>query len=115
MYNFENNLLVDEKILYQGKPTPGKGGKSVGGLLFLICFALGIQALMILSVVTKTGDGAGGINLGFIIIFLAATLFLGLGVYGLFYNLFLKKKQVADDFYCLTNKRAMKYEAKKTN
>lgn len=92
---------------------PGKGGKGVGGLVFLICFALAIQIAMIWSVVTRTGDGANGINLNFIIIFLVATLFLGLGVYGLFYNLVLKKKQVADDFYCLTTMRAMKYEAKK--
>jgi len=113
MYNFSSHLLADEKILYQGQPVPGKGGKGVGGLVFLICFALAIQIAMIWSVVTGTGDGANGINLSFIIIFLVATLFLGLGVYGLFYNLVLKKKQVADDFYCLTNMRAMKYEAKK--
>lgn len=113
MYNFKEHLQEDEKILYEGRPVPGAGSKSIGGLIFVICFALGIQALMIWSVVTKTGDGAEGVNLGFIIMFLVATLFLGIGVYGLVYNLFLKKRQVADDFYCLTNIRAMKYEAKK--
>ncbi len=113
MYNFSQHLMADEKILYQGRSVPGKGGKAVGGLVFLIFFALAIQGLMIWSVITKTGDGANGINLSFIVIFLAVTLFLGLGVYGLFYNLVLKKKVVADDFYCLTNMRAMKYEMKK--
>ena len=113
MYNFSSHLLANEKILYQGQPVPGKGSKSLGGILFLICFALFIQVALIWSVVTKTGDGANGVNLTFIIIFLTATEFLGFGIYGLLYNLVLKKKQVADDFYCLTNIRAMKYEAKK--
>lgn len=113
MYNFQNNLLSDEKILYEGKPVPGKGGKNIGGFIFLICFVLLIQILLIWSVTTKTGDGAEGMSLGFIIIFLVSLLFLGLGVYGLLYNLVLKKKKVEDEFYCLTNMRAMKYNFKK--
>ena len=113
MYNFSSHLFADEKILYQGQPVPGKGDKGVGGLIFLICFVLSIQIFMILSVINEIGDGANGIDSEFIFIFLIATFFLVIGIYGLFYNLVLKKKEVADDFYCLTNMRAMKYEAKK--
>lgn len=113
MYDFQSKLLAGEKILYEGKPVPGKGEKNISGFIFLICLSLVFQVIMILSVVTKTGDGAEGVDLSFIIIFLTITLFLGLGIYGLVYNLFLKKKKVQDDFYCLTNMRAMKYESNK--
>lgn len=113
MYDFSKHLFPDEKILYQGKPTLGKTAKDIKGILLFIGFALLIQIVMILSVITGTGDGKNGITLGFILIFLVVTLFLGLGIYGLFYNVILKKKRIADNAYCLTNIRAMKYESKK--
>lgn len=113
MYDFKKHLLENEEILYEGRAFPGKGGKEIIGLLFVICFSLFVLALLIWSVVTGTGDGANGVTIEFIIIFLVFLLFLGIGLYGLVYNLFLKKIQVADDYYCLTNIRAMKYESKK--
>lgn len=113
MYNFRTHLDDGEEILWQGQAFPGKGAKNIGGLLFLIIFVLGIQLLMIWSVVTGTGDGANGIDLSFIIIFGVTLLFSGIGIYGIVYNLFLKKKLVADDFYCLTDKRVFKYESNK--
>lgn len=97
MYNFSNHLLEGEKILYQGQPVPGKGSKSVGGSLLLICMGLIVGIGSLVSIV----------------FFLVAALFLGLGVYVLVYNLILKQKRIADDFYCLTNMRVMKYESKK--
>lgn len=112
-FDFNSCLLDDEKILYQGRPTPGEGGKQVGGSLVVICFSLFMLGLLIWSLVTKTGDGANGINLTYIIIFAVVLLFLGLGIYSLIYNLFLKKRLVADDFYCITNMRALKYESGK--
>ena len=33
MYNFEEHLGKEEKIIYQGKAVPGKGSKNIGGLL----------------------------------------------------------------------------------
>ncbi len=110
MYNFESVLLPNEVILYQGRSVPGKGSKVNGGSIFLICFALILQTLMIWSVATDSGDG---FNFNFIFIFLILTFFGGLGAYDLIYNLIFKKICVADDYYCLTNKRAMKYESKK--
>lgn len=110
MYDFSSYLLADEKILYQGCPVPGKGSKGIFGLIFIICFMVGIQILMIWSV--ATGISAEGIGFGFIGIFLVTIFFIVLCVYALFYNLVLKKKHVADDFYCLTNMRAIKYQEK---
>ena len=69
MYNFEKELIRDEKIIYQGSPVPGKGAKNIGGLLFVFLFCLGLQILMIWSLVAKVGDGTGGINFSFIAIF----------------------------------------------
>lgn len=113
MYNFLQHLLANETILYQGRPTTGKGGKSLGGYFFLIGFTLVVALIMILSVITGTGDDENGITITFLIIFTTNIFFLAIGVHGLIYELFLKKKQVANDFYCLTNLRAMKYEEKK--
>lgn len=113
MYNFKQHLEDDEKILYEGQATPGKGEKSVGGLIFVIGFMLCLQIAMIGAVVSKTGDGAKGIDSDFIFLFLITLAFEGIAVYALIYNFFIKKKAVADDYYCLTNKRAFKYETKK--
>lgn len=113
MYDFKNNLLENEEIIYEGRPVPGTGSKNIGGQLFIIAFISLMQFLLIWSVVTKTGDGVYGITLGFIIIFLSTLLFDALSIYSLIYTLFIKKKAVSDDYYCLTNKRALKYESKK--
>lgn len=113
MYNFEQHLEEGENILYIGTPVPGKGSKNLGGLLFALCFVLGIMALLVWSVVTGIGDGAYGIGLNFIIIFAVLLLFIGLVGWGIIYNLLIKKSAVKDDVYCLTNKRAFKYEMRK--
>lgn len=112
-FDFNSCLLKDEKILYQGRPTPDKGSKQVGGTLFLICFSLVFLGLLIWSLVTKTGDGAGGISIAYIVFFVLSLFFLAIGIYSLVYNLFLKKRMLSDDFYCLTNMRALKYESRK--
>jgi hypothetical protein len=67
---------------------------------------------MIWSVIAGVGDGANGINLTFIIIFGTTLLFDAIAIYNIIYTLFLKDKMVADDFYCITNYRVMKYEEK---
>ncbi len=113
MYNFSQHLFANETILYQGRPNPGKGGKPLGGCLFLMAFSAVIALIMIWSVIAKVGDGKDGISISFTIIFLFDLLFFIIGAYSLINALFLKKRKIADEFYCLTNLRAMKYEEKK--
>lgn len=110
MFNFNQVLMANEEILYEGKPVPGKGNKGIGGILFLLAFVAVWCGILIWSIVTNTGDGANGIDGDFIIMLLIG---LGLGAFGIYafvYNVFIKKKAVADDIYCLTNMRALKYE-----
>lgn len=79
----------------------------------MLVFELLIQALLIFSVVLKIGDGANGINISFVIIFLVTLIIEILVIKSLVYKLFIKKRSVSDDYYCLTNRRAFKYESKK--
>lgn len=113
MYDLKKCLDNDEKILYEGKSFPGKGSKSIKGSLLLILFIGLVQGLMIWSVVTGTGDGAYGISFPFIMIMATTLLFDVIAIYNIIYLLFLKKRLVSDDYYCITNKRVFKYESKK--
>lgn len=113
MYDFEKKLFPGEKILYQGKGTPGKGERSIGGLLFVIAFCLIIQAVVIWSVNNGIGDGQYGIGIGGGIIFGFLVLFEILMVYNLIDLLFIKNRLVANSCYCLTNQRAMTYYSHK--
>lgn len=112
MFDFNNQLIEEETILYEGIPILGKTDKNILGELVVIGFILIIQILLIWSVVTKTGDGANGINLSFIIIFLTTLLFASLVVYNIIYKLFIKDKKIAKHQYCITNKRVIKYDGK---
>ncbi len=112
MFTFNDVLMENEKILYEGKPVPGKGGKAIGGVLAILAFVAVWCGLLIWSVVTKTGDGANGIDFTFIIMMLVGLAFGGLGIYVFIYNVFIKKKSIADDSYCLTTLRALKYESR---
>lgn len=109
MYNFEKLLYPGEKILYKGKPVPGKGHKGIGALtISIIAFAFFIF-LLIAQLKEHWYD------LNSIIILLVLLFFEGIFIYGLIYNLFIKKRIVADDEYCITNQRAFKYESKTGN
>lgn len=112
MFNFNQVLMANEQIIYEGKPTPGKGGKGILGILIILAFVALWCGLLIWSVKTGTGDGADGITIEFIIMMLAGILLGVLAIYMFIYNFFIKKKAVADDIYCLTNMRALKYEFK---
>lgn len=112
MYDFNKYLDEDETILSQGKAVPGKGHKNIAGGVFLVVFSGIVMLIMMLSLVYKIGDGAEGINISFVIIFAVALLFFGIGIYILIYDLILKKRQVSDDIFCLTDKRLFKYETK---
>jgi len=107
MYDFKKNLFPDEEIIYTGKAVPGKGDKSLGGSLFLIGFSSVLLALMIYATLRD------GFQFFQIIFYGVILLFLGIGVYNIIYNIFLKKHLVKDDYYCLTNLRVLKYESKK--
>ena len=112
MYDFSQYLMDGEEILWSDRAVPGKGDKSIGGELFVIGFCVVCQIILIVSVVFGIGDGASGIDIGFIVMFLAIGLFEVICGYSIIYKKFLKHKQVADDFYCITNIRAFKYESK---
>lgn len=113
MYNFKKHLDDKESILYQGQAMPDKGDKNIKGFLLIIGLMLLIQVIIAWSAVTSD------MNIAKIIVaiclnpFIWVTLlFDGLAIYGLVYNTFLKKKILEDVFYCITNKRALKYETK---
>lgn len=106
MYDFNSILKEGETILYQGRPEPGKGDKSIGGEIFVVVFMLIMEGLIIWA---ATDDG---IDLNVIIVFSVALFFQGICIYSILYKCFLKKYKVADDHYCITNKRVIKYEEK---
>lgn len=108
MYNFEKLLYPDEKILYQGKPTPGKGHKNIIGLLIGEALMIAVEIVLI-SQLKQFFDPE---NLLLAVLFFIMILIFA---YGLLYNLIIKKIVVKDDEYCLTNQRAFKYESKTGN
>ena len=112
MYNFEQHLTTNEQILYQGRAEPGKGGKSSKSLFIVLIMLIIIQIIMIASIQSNTPGGSGGISLNFIIIFLTTIAFEILIIYGIVYDLFLKKKEIKNVYYCLTNKRALEFDEK---
>lgn len=116
MYDFSSHLLENEEILYQGKPTPGKGNKYVVLLMILICFTLGIQIAIIFAFLESIKNSPESFNPVLIVVipmFIILAVFSVFGIYGLIDNVYIKKKRIANDFYCLTNMRAMKYNKKK--
>lgn len=98
MYNFSQHLFANETILYQGRPNPGKGGKPLGGCLFLMAFSAAIALIMIWSVIAKVGDGKDGISISFTIIFLFDLLFFIIGAYSLINALFLFQDKLLMNF-----------------
>lgn len=115
MYNFKMHLRDEEEILYESKAEPNKGTKNIDGIILVFILSLIIMSLLILSIKFKIGNGANEINLDWIIIFLGTLFFILLSLNILIYQLFLKKKIIADNEYCLTNLRIFKYESKKDN
>lgn len=112
MFNFKKILMDDEIILYKGKPVPGKGNKHILGILIFTIYPL-IHGIILTWLIKK--EHIGNYNdpkLEVIIIILILLGLTGLGLYALIYNILLKKIAVADDTYCLTNLRAIKYESK---
>lgn len=113
MFDFNKVLTENEEIIYKAQPVAGKGDKSIKGPIFGILFIFVCQLLLVLSLVFKIGDGENGINLSFIIIFAVTLLFDGILLYSIIYNLFIKQKSVSDDYFCITNKRVLKYQDRK--
>lgn len=113
MYDFSKILEDNEEILWEGKPVVRTGLKQIGGLLFLLLFSLTGSSLLIWSVWAKVGDGESGINLDFILLFGIFLFFAVIALYNIIYVLFLKNKKIANEYYCITNQRALRYEGKK--
>ena len=112
-YDFSQHLEEGEEILCECRPCPGKGSKNIGGIAVIVGFCVVVVALLVTSLVFGIGDGADGFDMTYLIFFTVIGLFLAIALSSFIYNVFLKKKAVSDDFYCVTNKRVMKYESKK--
>ena len=81
MYDFAPHLKEGEKILWQGKANPKKGGKLIFELLFVIFFILVV--FMPISVLLR-----------FNTIIPIMVIFIGAAGYGLFYFVFIKDKKL---------------------
>lgn len=111
MYDFGSVLFENEKILYKGCSKPGKGGNNLFAILGMLGFFLVIIILLTYSIIVN--HGSIDINLGSILFYLIFLFFLGLSIYLLIDNLIFKKKRLASNYYCLTDMRVIKYNAKK--
>ena len=107
MYNFSKELESDERIIWQGKPVPGLGGKNTAGIIILIIFGLIFTGIPLAAIIIDN------LNFSPIIVMLVGLFLLFLGIKELIYQIFLKKGAISDDYYCITNKRVFKYETKK--
>lgn len=108
MYDFSSKLLGEEKILWQGQAVPGKGDRSIGGLIVYLVVCLGMWALFLLP-----ADYEWKGELGWWIMFFIMGLFVFIGIYCICNQLWLKDKHIKGRSYCLTNMRAMSYDSKK--
>lgn len=108
MYDFSSKLLGEEKILWQGQAVPGKGDRSIGGLIVYLVVCLSMCALIFLA---STDEDKG--NFLWWIFVLHMGLFVFIGIYCICDQLWLKDKHIKGRSYCLTNMRAMSYDSKK--
>lgn len=108
MYDFNQYLESDEKILYQGKSVPKSSIGNVIILILVLIAMLLVQFIMIISIRENNLIN----NPSAIIIFLVMIFFDGAIILGIINNLFLNKKKAKNCFYCLTNKRAFRYDLK---
>ncbi len=89
MYNYKRGKILKNTSGLDKSRVRIEG--STGGLIFLIIFLILIESLLIWSVITKTGDGANGINLTFMIISLTILVILVFSIQFLFYKVFGRK------------------------
>lgn len=107
MYDFKKDLLKDENIVYTCRPTPGKGNKQIKESIFLFILATLTQIILFIVNKTKT-DLTLDMN---IYIIIGVTIVVDLiALAKLIYNLYIKKYNVSDDYFCITTKRILKYE-----
>lgn len=109
MYDFNKILTKNEKILYKGKPVPGKSYNGIYEMLFIIVFTL-IILTTIIVIGVKRGDLSDSFDMNFRIVILIIIGALVFGVSGLIYSVVFKKYNVSDDNFCITNKRVIKFE-----
>lgn len=108
MYDFNQYLEPDEKILYQGKSVPKASIGNVVILILVLIAMLLVQFIMIISICENNLIN----NPIVIIMFLVMIFFDGAIILGIINSLFLNKKKAKNCFYCLTNKRALRYDLK---
>lgn len=109
-FDFNSILGYDEEILYQAKSLSIKGNRSFAGNIIVAVFCIIVFLLMFFSIKYKIGDGADGLSLTAIVIFLVDFLFFGIVTWDMLYRLFIKNLMAKDDFCCITNQRILKYE-----
>lgn len=102
--NIDSMLLPDEEILYKGVAVPGKGSKSLLGIIIMI-------AVCLVPIIAISEFSQIGISM--MIVMAIALLFIGIAVYAFIYNFILKNRKIKGQEYFITNQRAIIYSSKK--
>ncbi len=106
-FNFKNELLIGEEIIYEGKPNLSKGNKNIVKEILFIVFILIVQIFIIFSSQIGNNPEANTNELYFAIgIFGVFQILL---IHGILYKVYLKNKIIKNNQYCVTNSRILKY------
>lgn len=107
--DFSKYLQNDEKIIQELRPSYGKGStnKNTKAISIILIIILIIH-ISVTALIMSSDDKSP-----IVIITITFLLFEVLSISGLIYNIFIKKKVIQDDYYCITNKRVFKYDLKK--
>jgi len=106
MYNFNQILLENEEILYQGKSVPGKGKNNI---IVIEAFIIIFFSVLPITIFFKELVASSWS----ILIFISILLGLFCAIHCIIYTLFLKDKVTSSYQYCLTNLRILRYNNKK--
>ncbi len=113
MFRFEDVLMDDEVILYEGTPVPGKGSKSITGELLVLGFCAFVTALLVFGIARDWEESGVLAIIPTLPFFVAVGIFVAVCGYSIFNKKYKRDRDVLDDFYCITNQRLLKYESKK--
>lgn len=107
MYDFSQHLEVDEKIIYQGQSFHGKGNNGIKEFFIVKIVALVVDIPLFIMIFFPSYSNAD--ILTYIFFSLFSVFFNYTAIYQIYYAR-KKRKQLANNFYCLTNQRAIKYD-----